>query len=337
MSVALGFMSRTFVEVPALRVELSRATKPLLAMIGVCTSISLGWLAVALDSEKGVDYAQIRRVNFGLDATCDSGAMFQPKPECQTSENPDALIWGDSFAMHLVPGLLQNDKEFGFAQATRTNCGPVLNVASFRRPYGSEPVTFDRRSAEECITFNDTVFRYLASTHSIQYVVLATPFRQYMPPTTDPLLERTDDGLSEEAPSLSTALTRMRETVLQIRRLGKKVVLVAPPPSNAFDVGLCLERRAAAKVLLGPRRSCALSKSESDERFSAVHWLFSELEQHDDVPVIDLFENLCNEQTCRTSADGIALYRDELHLSYSGSRWVGKHADLVGKIKSVAR
>jgi len=44
---------------------------------------------------------------------------------------PEILIWGDSFAMHLVPGFLgAANNEPRIVQATRSECGPLLGYAA---------------------------------------------------------------------------------------------------------------------------------------------------------------------------------------------------------------
>src|SRR3546814_3034971 len=40
------------------------------------------------------------RPNLGLSVTCDGDGTFSPA--CRTSENPEIVVWGDSYAMHLV-------------------------------------------------------------------------------------------------------------------------------------------------------------------------------------------------------------------------------------------
>jgi peptidoglycan/LPS O-acetylase OafA/YrhL len=49
---------------------------------------------------------------------------------CTEDARPLLLVWGDSTAAALMPGLrkLQNDRGFGLAQFTSSNCGPMLSV-----------------------------------------------------------------------------------------------------------------------------------------------------------------------------------------------------------------
>ena len=49
---------------------------------------------------------------------------------CTEDARPLLFVWGDSTAAALMPGLrkLQNDRGFGLAQFTSSNCGPMLSV-----------------------------------------------------------------------------------------------------------------------------------------------------------------------------------------------------------------
>jgi len=41
----------------------------------------------------------------------------------------------------------------------------------------------------------------------------------------------------------------MSDTIEQLHASGKKVVIIAPPPSSEFDVGGCQERRLSAMIV----------------------------------------------------------------------------------------
>ena len=73
----------------------------------------------------GVDYAHLRRANDGFSAACVYETPFSPKAACQSGENPAVMVWGDSFAMHLVPGIAATSGR-GVQQATRGNCAPAV-------------------------------------------------------------------------------------------------------------------------------------------------------------------------------------------------------------------
>jgi len=71
-----------------------------------------------------------------------------------------------------------------------------------------------------------------------------------------------DGRLVVRDPSISDAIKHMQETILKIRSLGKRVVVVAPPPASNFDIGLCLERKASGKPTFGADNGCQIAVSD---------------------------------------------------------------------------
>ena len=70
------------------------------------------------------------------------------------------------------------------------------------------------------------------------------------------ILKQSEAGDVTTDATVDDAVADMRETVRTLRALGKKVVLIAPPPALDIDIGLCLERRDSGKLTLGPHSDC---------------------------------------------------------------------------------
>ena len=117
-------------------------------------------------------WAEARRPVTGFGGACDyKTAAFTHLAGCQSSEHPKIAVWGDSYAMQLVPGMQATDPGFGIVQATRATCGPFFSVAPTQNPLFPP---------ETCLGFNEAVRAYLVATPDIQYVVLSSPFAQYI-------------------------------------------------------------------------------------------------------------------------------------------------------------
>src|SRR3546814_4338395 len=56
---------------------------------------------------------------------------------CSNARHPATMVWGDSFAMHLVPGLAAT-MPGGILQATKSACGPLLGLAQIHQEYTRE-------------------------------------------------------------------------------------------------------------------------------------------------------------------------------------------------------
>jgi peptidoglycan/LPS O-acetylase OafA/YrhL len=298
---------------------------------------SLGLLAFPLlnDGASGpaVDYAHMRRVNHGLDGACDFSDAFVAKAECQTSDSPGMLVWGDSFAMHLVPGIAATTTT-GLVQATKSECSPFVGLSRF------SVVTPGSQWARDCLQFNEAVLEYLAKSASIQIVVLSSSLNGYLenPESSQSVsnLARREGVNVEVAASTALALAALRDTASRIRMLGKRVVLVAPPPRAAFDSSKCLERKATNKVVLGSGSDCNISLQAYKRDQAPVLAFLNRAPTEAEVNVVGFDDALCGTNTCATSIDGIFVYRDAGHLSYDGSTALARRSALVQRIMAQA-
>ena len=303
-------------------------------------AVSIGLLAVpagfATAKASGIDYPALRRTNHGLGAACEFDDRFTPKPECRTSESPRMLVWGDSFAMHLVPGILATGAP-GIVQATKSECAPFTGLSRFT-------LEFPGRSwAERCIEYNASVMDYLASAKSIEVVVLSSPFSAYLAPRPDgppPRNLRLVGGTSTEVDaSLTLALQAMGQTISGIRSLNKRVIVVAPPPSDgAFDSSKCVERMHQGKLVLGTKQeNCDISVEQYRRSWATVHEFLERLSRESSVTVIRFDSTLCTAKACQTRIGATPIYRDKGHFSYDGSREVGRRMSLGTRLMAEAK
>mgnify|MGYP000932194632 CR=1 FL=1 len=56
-----------------------------------------------------------------------------------------------------------------------------------------------------------------------------------------------------------------------------------------------------------------------------------------EVPILSPLDAFCDDQSCRSIADGAPLYRDGGHLSRAGSEWYARRVDFIGRIVARAR
>ena len=125
----------------------------------VTASVLIGTMhqSVAAYTRPAMDFANYRRPNYGLNRVCDD-ADFKPREECQTSVDPTLMVWGDFYAMHLVPGLVR-EVEDGVIQATFSACAPFPGYA---------PINGVELWSRRCIRFNELVFDYLKASSAIR-------------------------------------------------------------------------------------------------------------------------------------------------------------------------
>jgi hypothetical protein len=274
-----------------------------------------------------VDYADVRRDNSGFGQQCEFGSSFTSKPECRNSATPRILVWGDSNAMHLVPGIVATT-EAGVVQATRSVCGPFANLAPLDERH-------QKPWAGECLSFNRSVLKFIADTPSIEAVVLSSSFGQFLTPSAR-VLRATNGGLEEAEASVTGAVEAMRETVAMLHAAGKRVVVVAPPPKGKFDIGLCLERKHTGKLTLGRYSDCSIAVTDYHEFRAEVISFITRLKREVDVDVIAFDDVLCSERACMTSVNDTFIYRDDAHLSHDGSRLVAQQVNLGQRVMQEA-
>ena len=328
LSLPLAFLTWRFVEIPfRRRGSFSRRFVFSAGAVASLIFIVAGTIGHLYLPSGGGAYA--KRPNYGLSIQCEFAVDFTPKPDCITSSEPRIFVWGDSYAMHLVPALVASDSGIKLAQATRSVCGPLLDVG----PFYKVPSYYTRRWAEDCIRFNRSVMSYIEKQKSVEVVVLSSPFVQYLGEQGYSLL--TPDG--EKAPSLEFAIERMKATIDALRRAGKRVVLVAPLPQPGYNIGDCAERLLLGKPVLGRLDGCRFQLDAYREGNKTVMAFLERMEKDGYVKVFRFDDFLCDNGLCVSTKDGVSIYRDFAHLSYSGSEYLGRTLGFADRLDRMAK
>jgi hypothetical protein len=334
LSIALAWLQYNYIENPIRKAHIapswSRAAM-VAAGSGVLMLVPFLFLISPFAHQ---EYADIRRGNTGLSPTCAFSGRFQPSDQCQTSSNPKILVWGDSYAMHLVPGIKNEIGSDGLVQATKYVCGPLLGLAPIANYTGA---TQNRNWSEGCMGFNDSVVEYLKKTPSIQTVVLSSVFKQYMTPEDFNNLRRTDNGLQESAGSVEAALEGLGRTVKAGRDLGKTVVVIAPPPAMDWDAGRCAERLLRKMVVLGSDADCTIKDGDYQKKRESVISFLQKTPALLDLGVISFDEALKVNGGYRSVIDNEVIYISNGHLSYGGAELLSRQMGIGELIKNIAK
>lgn len=277
-----------------------------------------GRILRAAESERGGDPLEHRlRVNVGLGPACEGA--FNMSPVCRTSDEPEIIIWGDSYAMHLVPGFVSDMPDVRLIQATMSACGPLLGVAVVDR---KRSVSW----AEKCIRNNDRVLDYLRETPSVRYVVLSASYAMYAEEGRNVLLR---DG--RIVPVGDYGRGAFAATIDSVKALGRKVVVFAPMPQDGRDIGRCLAR--ASLTGTGYREceiiwAAALDVGRVSDEFLRLF--------DGEVKVVRPSDALCGGAFCRVRLNNALLYGDTSHLTYEGAAELGRTMrfyDLVARLR----
>jgi peptidoglycan/LPS O-acetylase OafA/YrhL len=333
LALVLGYSLYRLVEQPARTAQVRLGRHAVVVLIA--TSLCLIAISVIsqLASGQSSELARVRGINYGLSAECEFGEKFTPRPTCMTSTEPRILVWGDSFAKHLLPGMVASTQA-GLLQATKSECGPFLGLSRFSMEHpGIE-------WAKGCVKFNQSVIEHLAGASSVEVVVLASSFTAYAPnPSGHPdNIRQVSDGFELIGATQESSADAMDETIRRIRALGKRVIVVAPPPSAGFDSSKCLERVATGKIVWGSRGiGCDIDSASYRRHQQGVLTLMDRIEERSQVKVLRFDETLCSPSACSTSQQGTFIYRDAGHLSYDGSVVLGRTMRLGERLLKEAR
>jgi hypothetical protein len=311
----LAFLTWKFVETPFRRREVVSARG--VAVFSVGASAAIFGIAAAGHLSQGFPSATPARAalasvdsrmqpNYGLSAGCDR----VPVPRgCTTTPAPEVVLWGDSVAMQLADVLLESRPGLGLAQITKSACGPILGLAPVN---ASHPPGW----ARECLAFNNAAMTWIRSQPSVKYVVLSSLFTQY---TSEDWGLYTPEG--SRATDSEFVRAALLSTVQQLVERGITPVIVSPPPSSGEDLGHCLVHAVRTSMAVG---ACDFPLSASRVERRGVLELLDAMGPA--VRVVRLEDFMCANGTCRTRVDNVLLYRDRVHLTREGARWLGARA-----------
>lgn len=321
LSLPLAWALHRWVEVPGKsRLRGTRGAAALLVASGLLAALP-ALMPRWVPAPEGRDFARLTRPNHGLSPLCDAEQPYAPRPECQQGVAPQWMVWGDSYAMHLVPGLARHVGDAGLLQATKSSCGPFLGIVPFK-PAAAPGETFAAPWTAQCEAFNRAVLDWLARHPEVHTVVLSSLLTQYLDERHYAPRRFTSDGLPPAGPLTGEALPAalieaLRQTVEHLQAQGRRVLFVAPPPRADFNVAACLEREALGRWTLGATPGCTIDEGHRDRADAAVQAWLRRAEAV--LPVLRFDPLLCHEGRCVTLQDGVMLYRDQGHLSVAGS------------------
>lgn len=304
-SLVLGYIQFRYVETP-FRVG---KFKNLFSSWKITISATAILLAIPMTSAFTVnnvddEFSHIRRINHGISKECEGGFNKDStlKKDCLLGKKPKIAVWGDSYAMHLVPGLIMKNE--GVAQITKSVCGPILGLSPLKGKY-------DSVWARSCLNFNDNAMNYIKQHPSITHVILSSNLDNYV--NFDDGEYYTHQGIVKANKEL--LLSYIEKTINELNELNVTPIIFSPAPKLGFDIGECLERKFGSALLL--RKNCQIDYTQYMDHQSKVNIVLKELESVS--KVVWLKDYLCGNKACKVSIGDVFIYRDKGHLSVDGS------------------
>lgn len=327
-SLILAFLSWRFVERPFRYAPSLRSTSPNrclgISVIVASIFISVGLIGHLQDgfptrkNSFGFSFteAKFTEPNFGLSKDCTRDFTLSPK--CRTGDTPEILVWGDSFAMHLIPALLESKKGIALVQMTNSGCAPLFGVAKF-----SPARNLSAGRATKCIEFNSSVLDWLRSSNSVKYVVVSSIFNYLDDSRYDLILA---NGTVRKS-NLDFIEQRFVETLKTIEATGAVPVVVSPTPRSGKNLGKCL---LGAMFLNRPLANCNFSRDQFSNDTVLSEMLLKRIRQS--FHVVSMIDAICDADTCSASIGDTPLFSDEGHLSVEGSAALGLRINLYEQI-----
>ena len=325
LSIPLAYLSWRYVEKPfRTKGTFSRKQIFLYSIIGSVVFIVVGLAGHFTDgfnsrNTNSVFSAQAiahkLKINHGLSETCEG--EFTLSRDCRTDDKPEILIWGDSYAMHLVQGIMASKPDAKIIQMTKSVCGPFFDVAPVIEP--KYPVSW----AKGCLEFTAKVRTWLKGNKTVKYAVLSSPFGKYLS-TNHQLLSRSGELSYADAELASKEFER---TLNELQQLGITPIVFSPPPANGINLGRCLAKAEWRGMSLD---NCNFESGEiSQDRLLVYKFLKTIKKNHSVVFLSDL---ICEDSRCITHFDNDFIFRDSWHLSHEGSAAVGEKFNFYNMI-----
>jgi SGNH domain (fused to AT3 domains) len=251
---------------------------------------------------------------------CDSEKLLRENfIECKTGNpddavKPDAVLWGDSHAMHYERLIAASYKKV--AAYVSNGCPPILNAYLVSGTIKDDEVACEEKK--------EYAFQKIIELHP-KVAILAGRWT---------FSERLDYGLdkssksryfiTEENEERSFAHSRrvfelaLTSTVERLTKAGIKVVLMGQPPELLIPLSRCL---AMSRYFYRDESSClALPRAEAERRQSNVNRVLRSIAAADpDVAVFWPMPHMCDSERCYAMRNGKILYKDNSHLSPAGS------------------
>ncbi len=290
-SIAIAWLSWRFIEQPfrsKSRFGPRRVWQWTGAGIGMASAVCLGLLAVGGWSsrfdERTLRYASAASDFSPARVNCASNRVKDHPDSCTLGAQavPTAMIWGDSHAIELawVLGEQYGARGEAIAQRTRGSCPPAIGYSAARDP--------------DCAVFNGNILAEIAAKTELETVYLSAFW------ISDNYREAQVDQ-------------QVDTTIEQLRRLGKRVVLIGPIPAQPASV--------PRELALAGDAARTRSASEFDQQ---VQWFTRNFPdwRAEGVTIIEPRDHLVVDGQTMIVADNAPLYYDSHHLSLAGARLI---------------
>jgi hypothetical protein len=318
-SFGLAWVTYRFVERPVRRAPRSISIWLILAMAAIATLGLLSKRSILEPRSTSTELVQILKAR---DDWLSPPEASQPLVfEGQTfwrdgDDKKTALFIGDSNAEQYFPRvneLIKNGRaRVSSAFAFFGGCLPIPNVVN--------------RNVPVCADLISKAFAF-AKTSDVATVVVAAQWFYIASEPYDFVSAGTTLGLTED-PRREAAFASLRDELIELRRLGKRtIVILNIPVGAAFAPTSRIVRTSGEVKLLPPPRVLA---NDVLQPYGKIEDQLKKAATESGAEIIDPFKFLCASGECQTSDQaGMPIYKDGVHLKAS---FVRDHATFIDEV-----
>lgn len=342
LSLLLAWLTWRFVELPVQRSEFAgladRVKEARFVKAGVAVAAVTWLLGAGTWAARGLPW------RYPAMEAVSAEFFWEPAPEFDCSRRfglpkddycyrtagaPAILLWGDSHANHLFPGLVAGSTggPLAVAQVGKGNCPAAEGVERQvdGHPYGCAAAYERARSLAD------------GEFAAARVVVLSSQIPWDLDASAT-AASRWQDAAPNSTVAMSSReafLQGLSRTVARLEAQGRRVVFFVDIPELGFDPVECYGARPffPRARLRGP---CSTPRAEVEAKQRDYRKLVAELAAlHPKLEVFDPLPAFCDADSCTAVRDGLPLYRDGSHLTARGSRYIGRL--LADRIAGLAR
>jgi peptidoglycan/LPS O-acetylase OafA/YrhL len=324
LSIGLSWLTYRFVEYP-IRYKLNRKYENRVVGFLLLGLLGIGIGGYHIFKSDGLPKRSINQVyafkhdlnNFdSYQSQAYSCQYLNKKSNCWKKKpgKSQAVVWGDSHAEHLYPGLLEVDNHLNWMLLERSGCPPFLGVRAYW--HGQK---------DGCYATNIKIINAISKQSAIKDVVLGFVGLFYLSEEKQSFSwvgETAPKNFHLEMPShpefskKEVFIQGLENTVAALEKLGKNIILVEDIPLLPFMPEACISRPLKYQTL-----PCNLPKSfvwQAQQEYHAI--LLAVQAKHPGVKIFSGIDAICDKRNCQVIQNHHLVYRDSHHLSLAGSK-----------------
>lgn len=250
-----------------------------------------------------------RKLCHNNEGTADLGPVAKCTGGARRSDGYQLLLWGDSHADHLMPGLVEVARKDGLSvrQASVSGCGPLVLVERNVPP-----------AEQACARFHRAALKEAARQPHLEGIVLSARWSTTMQGLASKAAPNASMSVREKA-GIAELDSDLAKLIAEVRREvgpGKRIILVGSTPE--FDVwpATCFAR---VFKMNGDPANCATQAARDGQWSNLADKVLGGIAAREGLTLLLPRKLFCDGERCRTALDGRILFRDDDHFTNDGS------------------